>query len=286
MDEGNYCLYAHQNKTNHMVYIGISKNVKKRWRNKEKGYLHCDKIYNAFLKYGWDGFSHIVIEEGLSKEEACAREHAMIFLFKFSNMSYNITDGGEGTAGIKRSEKHKQILRDRMTNRIVSEETRRKLSKTHREQHIGGKKIYAFDLKTKELVKEYPTVSDAAREVGVMVSNIIRAAKGKRPSSGGYIWSYSPNIDKDNPIYNGIGAFKPHEVYCYDLHGNFIKKYNSVQDAAVEIGGHNRGICAACTKKLPSYYHYIWRYEQCEIEKEELDKIRFKRHEVNKIRKL
>ena len=65
--------------------------------------------------------------------------------------------------------------------------------------------------------------------------------------------------------------------------GNFIKKYNSVQDAAVEIGGYDRGICAACTKKLPSYYHYIWRYEHCEIEKEELDKIRFKRHEINKI---
>ena len=283
MEENNYCLYAHQNKTNHMVYIGISKNVKKRWRNKEKGYLHCDKIYNDFLKYGWDGFSHIVIEEGLSKEEACAREQAMIFLFKFSNMSYNITDGGEGTAGIKRSERHKQILRDRMTNRIVSEETRRKLSKTHSEICKTRRKVYAFDINTKELVKEYSSIKGAAKDIGICMSNIIRAANGKRPSSAGYIWSFEPIIDKENPIYKNIGKFKPHEVYCYDLHGKYVQKYCSTQEAAEAVNGCPRAICAVCDRKLNSYHHYIWRYELCEIEPEVLKKIRFKRHEINKV---
>lgn len=281
MKEDSYCLYAHQNLTNSKVYIGISKNVKNRWRNKEKGYLHCDKIYNAFQKYGWDGFSHIVIEEGLSKEEACAREHAMIFLFKFSNMSYNITDGGEGTAGIKRSERHKQILRDRMTNRTVSEETRRKLSKTQSEICKTRRKVYAFDINTKELVKEYPSIKGAAKDIGICMSNIARAANGKRPSSAGYIWSFEPTIDKENPIYKNIGKFKPHEVYCYDLYGKYVQKYCSTQEAAEAVDGCPRAICAVCDRKLNSYHHYIWRYELCEIEPEVLKKIRFKRHETN-----
>lgn len=282
MAQDTYCLYAHQNLINSKVYIGISKDVKKRWRNREKGYLHCDKIYNAFQKYGWDNFSHIVIDEGLTKEEACKREQAMIFLFKFSDMSYNITDGGEGTSGITRSEEHKQILRDRMTGRVVSDETRAKLSKTHRELHLTGKKIYAFDISTKELVKEYPTIGDAAIDVGVSVSNIIRAAKGKRPSSGGYIWNYEPTIDEDNPIYNNIGKFKAHKVYCYDLYGNFIKEYNSTQEAAIAVGGSYKGINYYSKKGRTAYCHFLWRKELCEIEPEILKKIRFKRHEVNR----
>jgi group I intron endonuclease len=281
MKEDSYCLYAHQNLTNNKVYIGISKNVKKRWRNKEKGYLHCDKIYNAFQKYGWDGFSHIVIEEGLSKEEACAREHAMIFLFKFSNMSYNITDGGEGTVGVKRSEKHKQILRDRMTGRVVSEETRKKLSKTHSEQCTSRKKIYAFSIETKDLVMEYPSIKGAAKDIGISMSNLIRAANGGRPSAGGYIWSFEPFIDKNNPIYARIDAFKPHAVYCYDLYGNFVKRYNNSTEAAIAVNGSYKGINHYSKKGGTAYCHFLWRKELCEIEPEVLKKIRFKRHETN-----
>ena len=107
--------------------------------------------------------------------------------------------GGEGTAGVKRSEQHKQILRERMTGRYVSPETRAKLSKTHRELHLTGKKVYAFDVKTKELVMEYPTVRDAAAAVGIKANTISRAAKGGRPSAGGFIWGFSPTIDKNNP---------------------------------------------------------------------------------------
>lgn len=272
MEENNYCLYAHQNLINNKIYIGISKDIKKRWRNKEKGYMHCDKIYNAFKKYGWNNFSHIIICDGLTKEEACKREKAMIFLFKFSGMSYNITDGGEGTSGIIRSEEHKQILRERMTGRVVTEETRAKLSKTHRELHLTGKKIYAFDIKTKKLVKEYPTIGDAANDVGIAFSSICRAAKGERPSAGGYIWSYNPQIDEDNPRYKSIGRSAPRKVYCYDLKGNFVREFNNSKEAAVSVNGSIKGVDAVCSKGRISYHHYIWRWEMCEIEPEVLKK--------------
>lgn len=199
-----YCLYAHTNKINGKVYIGISKDIHLRWRNKALGYSKCTKILNAFKKYGWDNFEHTIIAENLSKEDACELEKLWIWVFKGNNTSYNITDGGEGTSGVHRSERHKQILRERMTGRYVSSETRAKLSKTHKEQHITGKKVYAFDTYTKKLVRTYITITEAALDVGIPSTNISRAARGKRPSAAGFIWSYFPTIDKNNPLYNKI----------------------------------------------------------------------------------
>lgn len=199
-----YCLYAHTNKVNGKVYIGISKNLHLRWRNKALGYGKCTKIHNAFKKYGWDNFEHAIIAENLSKEDACELEKLWIWLFKSNNTSYNITDGGEGTIGVHRSERHKQILRELMTGRYVSPETRAKLSKTRKEQHIAGKKVYAFDTYTKKLVRTYITVTEAALDVGIRSTNIARAARGKRPSAAGFIWSYFPTIDENNPLYNKI----------------------------------------------------------------------------------
>lgn len=277
-----YCLYAHVNPTNDNVYIGISKNLKARWKNKALGYKNCDKIYNALNKYGWEYFDHVVIRENLTKEEACELEKQWIWLFKTANMSYNITDGGEGTAGIHRTERHKQILREYMSNRVVSEESKRKMSETKRALHIGAKKIYAFDIRTKELVNVYNSVTDAAQAVGVAGTNIAKAARGKRPSMGGFIWSYNPTINTSSSCYNGIKLEKYIKVYCYDLHGNFLRTYNSFKEAANSVGGTTRSLSAYSVDGSTSYKHHFWRRTLCAIESEIINKLRHGRHEINK----
>ena len=277
-----YCLYAHVNPTNDKVYIGLTDNIKQRWRSKEYGYRKCTLIYNAFKKYGWDHFKHVILFDGMTKEEACQKEMQWIKAYKSVGLSYNITDGGEGTKGVHRSERHKQILRERMTGHIVTQEQRKAISRKNREHNIKAKKIYAFNIHTKELVKEYPSINEAAREIGILPQGIIRAAKGGRPSAAGFIWRYSPTINKNNPLYTHIGSNKPKKVYCYNLYGNFERTYESSKEAIKDVGGIARGINACCAKEIVSYKHHIWRYELCEIESEVLNKIRFKRHEASK----
>ena len=276
-----YCIYAHGNPINNKVYIGISKDVKKRWKNKEHGYKHCGKIYNAFKKYGWDNFFHIVLWDGLSYEEACKQEKTWIALFKLAGMSYNITDGGEGRTGCSFSDETLQKLREYSTGRKLSQEAKDKISKAHKEQHHYCKKVYAFDLKTKELVKEYISTVEAAKAVGTAEPNISAAAIGKYRYAAGFIWSYKPFIDKNDLRYKDAGRKAMKEIYCYDLHGNFIKSYNSAYDAVAEVGGSYKAIHACCHKQKTSYMKHIWRYELCEIEPEILNKIQFKRHEAN-----
>lgn len=59
--EEKYIVYLHINKTNNKVYVGItSMAVNNRWRE-GKGYIKCEIMNRAILKYGWNNFEHIIL---------------------------------------------------------------------------------------------------------------------------------------------------------------------------------------------------------------------------------
>ncbi len=79
-------------------YIGITcTRPKQRWGHNGKGYKDQSYFWNAIEKYGWGAFEHIILFEGLSKEEACLKEIALIKLFNTQDRSlgFNITEGGD-----------------------------------------------------------------------------------------------------------------------------------------------------------------------------------------------
>lgn len=108
-----YTVYVHVNKKNGKKYVGITKRQpEKRWDN-GNGYYSNKPFYNAIRKYGWnDGFSHIIIETGLSADEASAMEKALISLYDSNNIKhgYNLTEGGFGYNGFAHAkEKYKWV---------------------------------------------------------------------------------------------------------------------------------------------------------------------------------
>ena len=59
--EEKYIVCLHINKTNNKVYVGItSMAVNNRWRE-GKGYIKCEIMNRAILKYGWNNFEHIIL---------------------------------------------------------------------------------------------------------------------------------------------------------------------------------------------------------------------------------
>jgi len=82
------------------AYIGQTcTSTKDRWHN-GKGYRNCTIFWRAIKKYGWDNFSHEILEDGInSRELANERE---IFWISFFNTylgnancnGYNMTRGG------------------------------------------------------------------------------------------------------------------------------------------------------------------------------------------------
>lgn len=94
------------------IYIGITSNIKSRW--KCNGYYYCS--YNSIMKkvinkYGWDNIKHEILHSDLTYDQAVEYEKYYISKYKKEGISYNITDGGQGTSGRKLSEGTKRKMR-------------------------------------------------------------------------------------------------------------------------------------------------------------------------------
>ena len=93
--EKEYFIYMHKNKQNGKIYIGQTKSLKDRW--KASAYENCTRFYNAIKCYGWDNFQHIVLQEGLTLEEANQKQTYYIQLYNTinQNFGYNLSKGGD-----------------------------------------------------------------------------------------------------------------------------------------------------------------------------------------------
>ena len=124
-------IYKIENLINGKVYIGKSKNIENRWRTHKKelnNNSHCNKhLQNAWNKYGKENFKFEVIEECsmdlLDKQE-------IYWISEYNSNCYNLTKGGDGVV-----EPLPEVI-DKMRNSLIAyyqdnpvpEETRKKLS--------------------------------------------------------------------------------------------------------------------------------------------------------------
>lgn len=146
IDDNTWCVYMHTNLVNKKVYIGItSRKPDKRWG--KGGSEYTTKNHPAFgraiEKYGWDNFSHDILFDGLSKQDACKKEIELIREYKSNctrykdpSFGYNMSDGGEiGSSGYVWSDESKKKLSDALRGIIKDEEWCLHLS-----QAMSGKK--------------------------------------------------------------------------------------------------------------------------------------------------
>lgn len=72
------------------------------------GYISSPYFFGAIVKYGWINIQHEILFSDLEEEEAKETEKRLIRIYKEQNVSYNITDGGDGVVGIKYSKEAEQ----------------------------------------------------------------------------------------------------------------------------------------------------------------------------------
>ena len=90
----DWIVYKHTNLVNGLIYIGITcQGIEKRW---QAGYRGNPHFYNAIQKYGEENFSHEILFEGLTQEEAFEKEIETIAKYDATNpaIGYNISKGG------------------------------------------------------------------------------------------------------------------------------------------------------------------------------------------------
>ena len=203
----NYTVYMHVT-PNNKKYIGITcKSPAHRLAN-GNGYKKNTLFYRAITKYGWDNIQHIIVANGISKENACSMEIELIKKYNTTDPTYgyNVSTGGEsGTNGVRYGPEFCKKVHDRMMGpgnptrgKKFSEETRKKLSEARKgkwsdRQRVALTKVHesmrkqVICIDTGEI---FCSITEAAKSVGCNEKGISAACSGIQISAKGLHWAY------------------------------------------------------------------------------------------------
>lgn len=215
-------------KINNKYYIGFtSKSLDKRinshfskMQNGSTYYFH-----NALRKYKkvkWE-----IIFQTNNKATALKKEQFYIEQYNsFHPNGYNMTIGGEGTIGIKRSNSYKQKARKRM--KAVANDENSAVYK-----HIQSQKIEII----RNDGKIYDSLSSAARDIGAVPSEIHNVLKGRNKTVKNFSFTFlndeNKNIEQKKLRKQREQQKEKERKKIKDNNGNV---YNSITEAAISLG--------------------------------------------------
>jgi hypothetical protein len=143
----------------------------------------------------------------------------------------------------------------------------------HKTKRIyNPKEIYQYSLDGK-YINSFKDKNEAAEFTGLKARYIRDCASGnlgKGKTYGGFLWSFEKK--KQIPKFEKIMNYK--EIHQYSLDGKYIKTYNSIKEAKLEVGSCAITHCAQGSKGNPTAGGFIWSYEKVKSVKPVLPKKR------------
>lgn len=210
------------------VYIGQTYSIHERftyYKNLKKP-TSQRWLSSAILKYGFDSFIKEVLFFNLSKENANKKEIELIKFFKDVNISMNISSGGEGNDSL---------------SKIV-----------YKVNNLG------------EILNVYKSATEAGYQNNITQGQICSAIERKTYYTKQNFYIYKDlydNGDFEKRLTQGYNLRSP--VIQLTKEGEFIKKYESLKEAAKSLGVSKESIRNATTKDLNrSCKGYLWILEK------------------------
>ena len=217
-------IYGWYNTKSEKWYIGQTIDEEGRFKRhmdyainkKDDTYFH-----RALRKYGLENFVYCVLEDNILRENLNLKEIEWIEYYDSFYNGYNLTTGGD-------------------SKRIISEETKRKLSESHKGQHgyWNGKHL--------------------SEETKIKLSESHKGLIGEKNPFHGKHHSEETKI-KLSESHKGIPSPNRRKVSKYDLNGNFIKKYDCIKDAIKE-NPKCSNISKVCIGERKQAGGFIWKY--------------------------
>ena len=186
-----YIVYKRTNNINGKMYIGqTEQTLEGRWAN-GKGYRGSVKFYAAIQKYGAENFSHEILKENLTKDEADYWERYYIEEFDTVKNGYNLKTGGthciySEASKQKMSKNHADVSGEKnpMYGKKHSLETRMKMSQ-NRHDKKGSESCFAKKVICITTNKIFNTTKEASEFYDIKSkSHISACCKGKRNYCG------------------------------------------------------------------------------------------------------
>lgn len=265
---------------NNIRYVGKTKQTLKR---RLQGHL-CDakkaKKSGNYKNHNYNWINHelsegysIVIEELDSFQFNDNEDWKWFEQYWISQMKAwgfnltNLTNGGDGNQnqhfnkesielraskirGIPRDEETKKKISEGLKGIKRSEETKKKVKDSITE--LQGESIKQFS-KDGELIQEWPSISEAARILGIDRANIGHccAHRPNHNTAGGYIWRYKNDT---TPVVN----YTPNSVCQFDLNSNLIAIYKTAILASEKTGVSIQSISHCCNGKINSVKGFVF----------------------------
>ena len=218
----SYCVYKHTSPSG-KVYIGLtSRDPEKRWNNGH-GY-NGSYFFRAIKKYGWDNFKHEIVASGLCENEAKNLEIELIAEYKSNQrlFGYNISSGGESKTGTTISDEQKEKIRKGNIGKIVSAETRAKLSAASKKMWQDKNRVEYF----------------------------------RKINSGANNKMFGKKMSEEEKKIRGAKA-----VIQLDIDGNFVNEFISIHEANKKTSIGRDGISKCCRGLYKQYCGYKWKYK-------------------------
>lgn len=177
----SFSVYCHTNKANGKRYVGITKSkVQRRWKN-GNGYRNNAHFHSAIMKYGWDGFEHEILFDGLTEAEGKEKERELIAKHHLQDQryGYNQTAGGDGLLHPTNEVRQKMSDAAKSDKRMALLENARKVACDARR----GSKHSSATIQKMSDAKRGHCVSQETRK------KISESKKGKPPWNKGIPWS-------------------------------------------------------------------------------------------------
>ncbi len=241
-------IYKITNKINGKCYIGQSVDIERRL-NEHKNCKVDKPIYRAFKKYGIDNFTFEILEE-CSQEELNEKE---IYYINFYNSTtdgngYNLEHGGE----------FKDI--------VLCEEAKKKQSKSFKET-ISKMPKEDFEKWHKKIGAKHKgkTVSQEQREkISKTLKEYFKNEEYRKKLSEkhkGKVLSLSTRLKLSMAKQEQMKEYAK-KVLQYDLNGNLIAEYDSLQEASKKTGFCISGIGNCCNGKAHTCNGFKWKYDE------------------------
>lgn len=244
-----YTVYKHTTPSG-KVYIGITKqNPEKRWQN-GNGYKENEHFYRAILKYGWDNIEHEIVENGLTKQQACDLEIELIAKYDATDPrnGYNNSTGGEcGSLGVHPSAETRLKISESLNRAYLNPELRQKLSEAHKgkrpsdeciikaaEAHRGNRPSDETRQKISMKLKGKPISGKTRKKMS-------EARKGKKVSEH---------------VILAMTEATSKKVLCIETG----EVYKSISEAGRQLGISFKAISNVCRGKAKTSGGYHWEY--------------------------